>query len=104
MKLSEEDLLFPIDAPNLDDPHWSAEWLVTNALGGCASGPVPGHSPRRYHGFLIAALPAPWGRTMMLNELYEQVELSDGKVYHLGANQEPARLDSASIALTPRFR
>ena len=35
------------------------EWLVTNGLGGYASGTVSGAVTRRYHGLLIAALPAP---------------------------------------------
>src|SRR5207245_7763971 len=43
------------------------EWLVTNGLGGYASGTVSGAATRRYHGLLIAALPAPLGRLMMLN-------------------------------------
>src|SRR5476649_968153 len=34
------------------------EWLVTNGLGGYASGTVSGAITRRYHGLLIAALPA----------------------------------------------
>ena len=33
------------------------EWLVTNGLGGYASGTVSGAVTRRYHGLLIAALP-----------------------------------------------
>ena len=37
------------------------EWLVTNGLGGYASGTVSGAITRRYHGLLIAALPAPLG-------------------------------------------
>ena len=52
---------------------WRAEWLVTNGLGGYASGTVSGVPTRRYHGLLIAALPAPLGRTMMLNHLGEEV-------------------------------
>ena len=35
------------------------EWLVTNGLGGFASGTISGAITRRYHGLLIAALPAP---------------------------------------------
>ena len=45
------------------------EWLITNALGGYASGTIGGANTRRFHGFLIAALPAPLGRTMMFNHL-----------------------------------
>jgi len=41
------------------------EWLVTNGLGGYASGTVSGAITRKYHGILIAALPAPLGRMVM---------------------------------------
>jgi len=61
------------------------EWLVTNGLGGYAAGTVCGTPTRRYHGILIAALPAPFGRTMMLNELSEQVTGPDGLTWQLGA-------------------
>ena len=49
------------------------EWLVTNGLGGYASGTVAGVATRRYHGLLVAALPGAQGRMMMLNHLSEQV-------------------------------
>ncbi len=63
------------------------EWLVTNGLGGYASGTISGAVTRRYHGFLIAALPTPFGRTVMLNHLSEQVRLSDGQRIWLGAEE-----------------
>ncbi|HVG25941.1 MAG TPA: amylo-alpha-1,6-glucosidase [Thermoanaerobaculia bacterium] len=50
------------------------EWLVTNGLGGYASGTIGGTPTRRFHGPLVAALPAPHGRTMMLNHLEEWLE------------------------------
>src|SRR5215469_3221156 len=54
------------------DPHLTQEWLVTNGLGGYASGTVPGPITRRYHGLLIAALPNPAGRFMTLHALSER--------------------------------
>src|SRR3954453_19325090 len=51
------------------------EWLVTNGLGGYASGTVAGVMTRRYHGLLVASLTAPLGRTGMLNPLLERVRL-----------------------------
>jgi predicted glycogen debranching enzyme len=54
------------------------EWLVTNGLGGYASGTVSGALTRVFHGYLIAALPTPLGRTMMLNDLVEHLILPDG--------------------------
>ena len=49
------------------------EWLVSNGLGGYASGTVAGVNTRRYHGLLVAALPNPHGRVMMMNYLGEQI-------------------------------
>lgn len=54
------------------DPHLTQEWLVTNGLGGYASGTVLGPITRRYHGLLIAALPIPAGRFMTLHGLGER--------------------------------
>jgi predicted glycogen debranching enzyme len=62
------------------------EWLVTNGLGGYASGTVSGAPTRRFHGFLVAALPTPHGRTMMLNDISEQVVLR-GELYDLGGEE-----------------
>jgi len=65
------------------------EWLVTNGLGGYASGTVCGVPTRRYHGLLIAALPSPLGRTMMLNRLAEQVGTPSGRSHALGLENVP---------------
>jgi predicted glycogen debranching enzyme len=51
----------------------SREWLVTNGIGGYASGTVAGLLTRRYHGLLIAALNPPLGRTLLLTKLDETV-------------------------------
>ncbi len=42
---------------------------MTNGLGGYTSGPVGGGLTRRYHGLLIAALPAPLGRMLYFTHL-----------------------------------
>ena len=69
------------DSDDRDPRHLVArEWLVTNGLGGYASGTVSGISSRRYHGLLVAALPAPMGRMMLFNHLVEDVRSSDGTV------------------------
>jgi predicted glycogen debranching enzyme len=72
------------------------EWLVTNGLGGYACGTVGGAITRRFHGWLVAALPAPFGRTMMLNALAEVVRVGDVR-YALGAS-------SAADASAPGVR
>jgi len=66
------------------------EWLITNGLGGYASGTICGMVSRRYHGLLIAALPAPFGRVVMLNHLAEHLRLEDGRCVQIGG-EEPSR-------------
>lgn len=63
------------------------EWLVTNGLGGYASSTVAGVATRRYHGLLVAAFPAPVGRTVMLNHLAERLTLPDGRVIRFGGQE-----------------
>jgi predicted glycogen debranching enzyme len=49
----------------------SREWLVTNGIGGYASGTIAGSLKRRYHGLLIAALQPPVGRTQLVATIDE---------------------------------
>ena len=78
------------------------EWLITNGLGGYASGTLLGAITRRYHGLLIAALPAPLGRVMMLNQLTEYLELPDRRQIELssglGFNESSESPGFASLA------
>ncbi len=79
----------------IDDPMPRREWLVTNGLGGYASGTVAGVVTRRYHGVLVASLPAPLGRMVMLNHLLERVRLADRRVVWLGDEDEVAGANAA---------
>ena len=85
------------------DPHLNEEWLVTNGLGGYASGTVSGAITRRYHGLLIAALPNPLGRMMMLNGLSERFGLPDRRVVYTGA-EELAGVAPESTLAASEFR
>ncbi len=81
------------------------EWLVTNGIGGYACGTVSGHLTRRFHGLLISALPAPFGRVMMLPHLAERVRFEDGSLAWMGAPGEPEPLrDSRRAAHLIDFR
>jgi predicted glycogen debranching enzyme len=78
----------PLDLSGMDEQTRSrlglySEWIVTNGLGGYASGTVGGLNTRRFHGLLIAALPAPHGRIMMANSLRERFYIGD-KQFILG--------------------
>jgi len=64
-----------------------SEWLVTNRLGGFASCTVAGICTRRYHGWLIAAHPAPLGRVVLLTHLWEELLLPSGAVLRLGGDE-----------------
>ena len=63
------------------------EWLVTNGVGGFASGTVACVPTRRYHGLLISALPTPLGRTVMLNHLSEWLRLPSGARFQIGGQE-----------------
>ena len=67
-------------------PETPREWLVANGLGGYASATIAGAITRRYHGFLVAALPAPLGRIVVLNDLEVDIELADGSVANMREN------------------
>lgn len=62
------------------------EWLVTNGIGGFASGTVAGTATRRYHGLLIAALQPPTARTLLVSGLDESVRYRDSS-YSLATNR-----------------
>jgi predicted glycogen debranching enzyme len=81
------------------------EWLVTNGLGGYASGTMLGIPTRRFHGLLVAALPAPLGRTMMLNHLAEEVREPGGEWARLsGEERAPGRPDIECAKHLREFR
>jgi glycogen debranching enzyme len=53
------------------------EWLVTNGIGGFASGTAAGTSTRRYHGLLMASLQPPTDRTLLVAGLDETVRYGE---------------------------
>ncbi len=65
---------------SLDAPaSWAGkEWMITNGLGGYASGTLGGGVSRRHDGLLVAALDAPRGRTVMLDQIEEILDLPGG--------------------------
>ena len=82
--MTEPVLRIAVPPAASDDVLARREWLVCNGLGGYAAGTVGGAPTRRYHGYLIAALPNPAGRVMMLSSLVECVRLGDGRRADLG--------------------
>jgi predicted glycogen debranching enzyme len=70
---------------NLDAAE-AREWIVTNGIGGFASGTVAGCETRRYHGLLLAALRPPVGRMQLVTGLDEIVRYG-GAEYSLATHQ-----------------
>lgn len=64
----------------------SKEWLVTNGIGGYASGTIAGILTRRYQGLLVAALQPPLGRTLLAAKLDETADYA-GNSFPLFANR-----------------
>jgi predicted glycogen debranching enzyme len=62
------------------------EWLVTNGIGGFASGTVSGNLTRRYHGLLLAALHPPVGRTQMVAK-FDETARYNGADFPLSTNR-----------------
>jgi predicted glycogen debranching enzyme len=73
----------------------SREWLVTNGIGGYASGTVAGSQTRRYHGLLVAALQPPVGRTQLVPSI-------DEIVHYAGADFSLSTHRWASGAVDPK--
>ena len=73
----------------------SREWLVTNGIGGYASGTIAGSQTRRYHGLLVAALQPPLGRTQLVSAI-------DEIVHYAGADFSLATHRWASGAVDPK--
>ena len=87
-------LRFSRDELGDTDSLLSKEWLVTNGLGGYASGTLLGVATRRYHGMFVPDLPSPWGRTVIIPRLDEEAVV-DGQSFLLsGVEFEDGRLQS----------
>jgi predicted glycogen debranching enzyme len=81
------------------------EWLVTNGLGGYASSTVAGVNTRRYHGILVAALPNPLGRMVMLSHVVERVITPGGdELVISGEERVGGRLEVPSSRWLSEFR
>lgn len=77
------------------DSALETEWLVTNGLGGFASGTVAQANTRRYHGLLVATLRPPLERVLMLSKVDATVRYRAAE-WALGCNE------FADGTLTPR--
>lgn len=80
------------------------EWLVTNGIGGYASGTLAGALTRSYHGLLIAATTPPAVRTLLLAKLEESATYRD-RTWRLGTNRwQDGSTDPVGHRELERFR
>jgi len=68
------------------------EWLVTNGMGGYASGTLLGVATRRYHGLFVPDLPGR-GRTLIIPRLDETVEAGTQTALLSGAEYAVGRIE-----------
>src|SRR6185436_7043132 len=80
------------------------EWLVTNGLGGYASGTISGIHTRKYHGLFVPNLAAPKGRHIMISRCDESVVTSERQVHLGGAEFENDRFVGESHRYLTQFR
>lgn len=80
------------------------EWLVTNGVGGFASGTVAGVLTRRYHGLLVAALRAPLGRKVLASKLDETVRYQGREIPLYADHRGAAGVMPTGFRRLDRFR
>lgn len=101
------DLVRTIDfasaAPELARSLLKIQWLITNGLGGYASGTISGAVSWRYHGLLIAALPAPHGRILMFNHLSEYLLFPGGGRVQFGGAEPSHPDDDVALSHLQKF-
>lgn len=61
------------------------EWLITNGIGGYASGSLICSNSRRYHGLLIAALKPPASRFLLLSNILEDLIIEEDTTVSLSS-------------------
>jgi predicted glycogen debranching enzyme len=89
-----------------DDPAQlrDREWLVTNGLGGYASGSLLGVGTRRYHGLFVPNLTNPKGRHVMISRFDEEIDCGGIHAQIGGAEFTDDRLESETQLYLRQFR
>ncbi len=80
------------------------EWLITNGLGGYASGTLAGIPARKYHGLFVPNLTAPKGRHIMISRCDEMVLIGSKRVHLGGAEFAGERVVGESHQYLTEFR
>jgi predicted glycogen debranching enzyme len=89
-----------------EDPTFlrSREWLVTNGLGGYASGTLLGVGTRRYHGLFIPNVPAPLGRVVLIPRFEEEVRCQNRTVLLGGAEYTDSEPNGEAATYLQEYR
>ncbi|MDB4988033.1 MAG: glycogen debranching protein [Myxococcaceae bacterium] len=104
LALPTRTLTWSSDTPELARELTHREWLVTNGIGGYASGSLSEIPTRRFHALLVAALPAPLGRATLLNRLTDTLRLPGGELVRLGGEDGPSGLELHPGSRLAEFR
>lgn len=102
--LRGRELIIPWDTGR--DPQYlrDREWLVTNGLGGYASGTLAGMPSRKYHGLFVPNLAGPKGRHIMISRCDEFITAGDKRIHLGGAEFTNDRVVGESHRYLVEFR
>jgi len=102
--LKGRQLVIPWDSGR--DPNFlrDREWLVTNGLGGYASGTLAGMPSRKYHGLFVPNLAAPKGRHILISRCDEFVTVGNSRIHLGGAEFAHDRTVGESHQYLKEFR
>ncbi|HMO26398.1 MAG TPA: glycogen debranching enzyme N-terminal domain-containing protein, partial [Tepidisphaeraceae bacterium] len=93
----------PIDLAGVELPELiEHEWLVSNGLGGYASGTVCGLNTRKYHGLLVAAMSPPVRRMVLLSRVEETLFVR-GQRHALSCAEYPGTINPCGHTLLQKF-
>lgn len=102
--MTSRSLVLPWKPGDDPDALRDREWLVTNGLGGFASGTVLGPPTRRYHGLFVPNLIEPRGRYVTVPRLDELIETDAGVVNLGGAEYVDGRREGDAARFLREFR
>jgi predicted glycogen debranching enzyme len=80
------------------------EWLITNGLGGYASGTLAGIPARKYHGLFVPNLTEPKGRHIMISRCDEMLVIGAHRLHLGGAEFADQRVVGESHRYLTEFR
>jgi predicted glycogen debranching enzyme len=104
MSAGAAQLVLAWEAADAPDLLAEREWLVTNGLGGFASGSLLGIPTRRYHGLFVPNLARPKGRHIMISRFDEEVEVHGIRARLAGAELVGGTLECDAHLYLKEFR